>query len=83
MDQFNYAEIKETLPEVMEKVCHDHTPIIITRDNNPAVVLMSLDDYSSYQETLYLLKSPKNAQRLRESIAELEAGKGIERELLE
>jgi prevent-host-death family protein len=41
MDQFNYAEIKETLPEVMEKVCHDHTRIIITRDNNTAVVLMS------------------------------------------
>ena len=43
---------------------------------------MSLADYQSYEETLYLLKSPKNAQRLRDSIAELESGGGTERELL-
>ena len=83
MDKFNYTDIKENLPEVMEKVCHDHQPIMITRDNNPAVVLMSLADYTAYEETLYLLKSSKNAQRLRESIDELESGKGTERELLE
>lgn len=83
MDTVNYKDIQENLPEVMEKVCKTQTPLIITRDNNPSVVLMSLADYHAYEETLYLLKSPKNAQRLRESIAELESGGGIEKELLE
>ncbi len=83
MEQFNYTEIKENLPKFMEKVCQEHSPIIITENKQEPVVLMSLSDYNSYQETFYLLKSPKNAQRLRDSIAELEAGRGVERELLE
>ncbi|MGB5592628.1 MAG: type II toxin-antitoxin system Phd/YefM family antitoxin [Crocosphaera sp.] len=55
----------------------------ITENEQEPVVLISLADYNYYQETLYLLKSPKNAQRLRDSIAELEAGRGVEKELLE
>jgi antitoxin YefM len=45
--------------------------------------MMSLEDYESLEETSYLLRSPKNARRLLESIAELEAGGGTERELIE
>ncbi|MGN5476070.1 type II toxin-antitoxin system Phd/YefM family antitoxin [Cupriavidus basilensis] len=45
-------------------------------------MLLSLDDYNSMQETLHLLGSPKNAERLRESIAEFRAGKTLKRELL-
>ena len=82
MDRLNYVEIKEELPNIFEKVCNEHAPVVITTKNYPPVVLMSLADYQSYEETLYLLKSPKNAQRLRDSIAELESGGGIERELL-
>ena len=82
MDRLNYVKIKEELPKIIEKVCSEHDPVIITTENNPPVVLMSLADYQSYEETRYLLKSPKNAQRLRESIAELESGGGMERELL-
>jgi antitoxin YefM len=44
--------------------------------------MMSLEDYEALEETAYLLRSPKNARRLLESIAELETGKGIERELV-
>jgi antitoxin YefM len=83
MDRLNYAQIKEDLPEVMEKVCNDRTPVIITREDKRPVVLMSLADYQAYEETAYLLKSPNNAQRLLESIAELESGGGVARELLE
>lgn len=82
MDRLNYVKIKEELPKIIEKVCNEHDPVIITTENNPPVVLMSLADYQSYEETLYLLQSPKNAQRLRDSIAELESGGGMERELL-
>jgi len=46
-------------------------------------VVISLEDYQALEETAYLLRSPKNARRLLESIAELEAGEGMERELLE
>jgi antitoxin YefM len=62
----------------------DHEPVIITREGNkPSAVLMSLEDFASWQETNYLLKHPENAKRLLESIAELEAGKGIEKALIE
>jgi antitoxin YefM len=46
-------------------------------------VMISLEDYQALEETAYLLRSPKNARRLLESIAALEAGRGTERELLE
>jgi antitoxin YefM len=67
----------------MEQVCDDHAPVIVTRKNKKSVVMISLEDYQSMEETAYLLRSPKNAQRLLRSITELEAGKGIERELIE
>ena len=57
--------------------------MIITRKREDAVVMMSLDDYESLQETSYLLRSPKNAQRLLEAIKELNGGKGKERKLIE
>ena len=65
------------------EVCDDHTPIIITRKNQRSVVIISLEDYESLEETAYLLRSPRNARRLLESIAELESGGGTERELIE
>jgi antitoxin YefM len=67
----------------MEKVCDDHAPVIITRKNQRSVVLLSLEDYQALEETAYLLRSPKNAHRLLESVAELESGGGTERELVE
>jgi antitoxin YefM len=67
----------------MEKVCDDHAPVIITRKAARPVVMMSLDDYEALEETAYLLRSPKNARRLLESIMQLEAGQGTERELAE
>jgi antitoxin YefM len=53
-------------------------PLLITRSGGkPAGVLISLEDYSSWQETNYLLSSPANAKRLQQSIDAFEAGKGI------
>jgi len=65
----------------MDRVCDDHEPIIITRSGQQAVVMLSLDDFKSLEETSYLLRSPKNAQRLLESISVLETGKGKTRNL--
>lgn len=67
----------------MAQVCEDHAPLIITRKSEAPVVMMSLEDYQAMEETTYLLRSPANARHLLESIAELEAGKGTERELME
>jgi antitoxin YefM len=67
----------------MEQVCEDHAPLAITRKGEGAVVMMSMEDYQALEETAYLLRSPKNTRRLIDSIAELETGKGVERELIQ
>jgi antitoxin YefM len=80
----SYSEFRKNLAANLDKVSDDREPVIITRDRGkPSAVLMSLEAYESLDATTYLLSSPKNAARLAESIAELEAGGGIERKLLE
>ena len=81
MDAISYTNARSNLAKTMEKVCEDHDPVIITRRNESSVVMMSLEDYQALEETAYLLRSPKNARRLLESIAQLESGDGAEREL--
>ncbi len=83
MDAITYYEARGRFGEMMEKVCDDHSPIVITHGHRRPVVLISLEDYQALEETSYLLRSPKNARRLFESIAELEAGGGSERGLIE
>jgi len=78
----SYTIARANWAQIMERVCEDHTPVIITGKNDQAVVMLSLEDYQAMEETAYLLRSPKNARRLLESIAELESSKGIRRELL-
>jgi antitoxin YefM len=83
MEAMSYTAARANLAKTMKKVCDDHAPVIITRKSESPVVMMSLDDYEAMQETTYLLRSPANARALIESIAELEAGNGTPRELLE
>jgi antitoxin YefM len=83
MDAIPYSHARSRLAKMMEKVCDDHAPVIITRKNHRSVVLLSLEDYQALEETAYLLRSPKNARRLLESVAELESGGGTEQELVE
>lgn len=81
METLTYTTARGNLAKTMKKVCDDHSPVIITRKTAQPVVMMSLEDYSSLEETAYLLRSPENARRLLRSIAELETGKGKEKEL--
>ena len=83
MNTITYSSARSNLAQTMDKVCDDHAPVIITRKAAKPVVMMSLDDYEALEETAYLLRSPKNARRLLESIVQLEADKGTERELAE
>lgn len=83
MDAISYTSARANLAKTMEKVCDDHAPVIITRKSESPVVMISLEDYQAMEETAYLLRSPANARHLLESIAELESGSGVERELIE
>lgn len=77
MKAITYTAARESLASTMDRVCLDHDPVIITRNRDQAVVMMSLEDYESLQETAYLLRSPANARRLLESISELKSSQGI------
>ena len=83
MDAITYSTARANLADTMDRVCGDHEPIIITRNGEQAVVMMSLEDFKALEETSYLLRSPKNARRLLESIAALESGGGQTRSLAE
>ena len=83
MDAITYTAARAKLARTMDRVCEDHEPLIITRNGQQSVVMMSLDDFKALEETAFLLRSPKNARRLLEAIAGLEAGRGRERRLAE
>jgi antitoxin YefM len=83
MDAIPYSSVRKHLVETMERVCDDHEPVIITRQNSRSVVLLSLDDYNAIEETAYLLRSPANAANLRKSIQQYEQGKYKRKGLIE
>ena len=83
MKSISYTAARSNLAKTMEQLCDDHVPIAITRKGEGTVVMMSMDAYQALEETAYLLRSPKNSRRLIQSIAELEAGGGVEKEMLE
>jgi len=83
MKSITYTAARQNLAKTMEKVCRDRAPVIVTRKSSNSVVIMSLDDFEALEETAYLLRSPKNTRRLIESVAQLENGKGMDRELME
>jgi antitoxin YefM len=77
----NYTAARENLARTMNQVCEDHAPVIITRNRDQSVVMMSLEDYEALEETSYLLRSPANADRLLSAVARLAKGKGRERKI--
>jgi antitoxin YefM len=83
MDAITYTQARKNFTSVMNQVCEDHTPIIITRQSESPVVMMSLEDYNAIEETMYLLRSPKNAQRLYQALEQLKEGQYQQRNLIE
>lgn len=83
MNAITYSAARANLASTMDRVCNDHEPIIITRSGENTVVMLSLEDYESLEETAYLLRSPANARRLLDAIEQLNAGEGVERQLSE
>lgn len=83
MEAITYSWARNHLAQTIDEVCDNHQAMIITKKNDKSAVLISLDDYQALEETAYLLRSPANAKRLMDSITELEAGLGKERDLIE
>ncbi|EML1937548.1 MULTISPECIES: type II toxin-antitoxin system Phd/YefM family antitoxin [Providencia] len=82
MKTISFSEARNNLKSVLDRVVDDaDTTIITPRDSEDAVV-MSLEYYNSLMETVYLLRSPANAEHLNKSIAQFKAGKVKKRELI-
>ncbi|WP_332118030.1 type II toxin-antitoxin system prevent-host-death family antitoxin [Azorhizobium caulinodans] len=73
MDVLSYSETRANLEAVMDRVVQDRAPVVITRPNAEAVVMVSLSDWPAMDETAHLLASPRNAARLREAFRQLDA----------
>lgn len=83
MKTLSSTALRANLSTVMDQVNDDHEPVIVTRATGKPVAMVSLEDWASMDETTYLLSSPENARRLRESIEALDGGKGVARDLIE
>ena len=83
MDTLSYSAFRSQLASVLDKVNDDHKPMLITRQSGKPAIVMSLEDFESYQETAYLMASPKNAERLNQAIQEIEAGQAAAHRLIE
>jgi len=82
MDAITYSAARANLASTMDRVCNDHEALIITRNGEQSVVMLSLEDFQALEETAYLLRSPANVKRLMNAVAQLAAGHGVERELM-
>ena len=83
MNTMSYSAFRTHLAGTLDKVNDDHKPVLITRQNGKPAVVMGLEDFHAYEETAYLMASPKNAERLNQAIAEVNAGKTVQRNLIE
>ena len=81
MDAVTYTNVRANLASAMDRVCSDHEPLIITRNGEQSVVMLSLEDYKALEETAYLLRTPANAKRLLAAVGQLTAGQGVARTL--
>ena len=82
MKTLSYTAARNNLAKAIAHVNEDHAPILITRQKGSAAVLMSLEDFESWQETAYLLRSPAMARRLRRAVGQIEQGQAKRRQLL-
>lgn len=83
MNALTYTHTRQHFADVMRLVNDDHSPVVVTSQRGKPVVIMSLDDYQSLEETAYLMRNPTGAQRLIESVEELRRGGGTKRDLID
>jgi antitoxin YefM len=83
MSHVSYSDLRANLARYMEEVCDSRSPLHVTRQNARGVVMISEEEYEGLMETLYLLRSPDNAERLTASIRAAEAGEVREYDLVD
>lgn len=83
MMHIGLTELRKNLATHLDRVESDRAELVITRQNHEDMVILPLAELASLRETLHLLGTPANAMRLMEGIAQLKAGGGIERDLIE
>lgn len=83
MELVTYTALRQNLSSWLDKVTENHAPLLVTRQNGMTAVLLSFEDFKSYEETAYLAASPKNRERLSAAIEALRSGKGKEYPLSE
>lgn len=83
MAHVTLTDLRANMAKHFDKLEEDRTELVVTRQNHEPLVIMPLAELEGLRETLHLLSTPANAERLRQSIAELDAGKGVERDLIE
>lgn len=72
LDTISYTQLRNRLAKTLDKVTQDRAPVLITRQKGKAAVLISMEDYSALEETAFLLRSPRNAARLRAAREQVE-----------
>lgn len=82
MKTVNYSELRQNLKSNLDMVSEDSDILIVHRSKGKSVVMMSLDDFNSLQETQYLLSTKNNRERLLDAVDDVEKGKVSEKELL-
>lgn len=79
----NYTEARRNLKSVMDTVVEDRVAVVITRAKSEPVIMMAKSEHDSLMETFHLLRSPRNAERLREAMADVEAGNTVRAALID
>ena len=83
MTAVTFSSARAEFARTIEQAVENHTPVLITRRKGGNAVIISEEDFRSYEETAYLMQSLNNAMRLNSAIASLRNGKGIEKTLVE
>jgi antitoxin YefM len=83
MNVMTYTQARKNFAQTMNRVCQDHAPLIITRQAEEPVVMISLKDYNAIEATLYLFRSPQNAQRLVDAFQQAERKEFLKKRLIE
>jgi antitoxin YefM len=81
LSHVSYTELRQNLKKHLDSVCESRAPLVVTRQNGEPVVVLSLTEYESLEETLHLLRAPPNAARLLQSIAQADEGGLVEHDI--
>ena len=83
MTTVSYTHTRNNLAKILQQAEENREAIVVTRSGKNPSVILSMDEYESMQETLYLMSSPKNLERMVQSLADYDAGNFAQRELIE